>query len=135
MATKQVALRAVLEYLNDLGANPADTLDTDTDGKPLVLSGDIAMGAARFRIPTGTTDTVYGPAGAQNLLGYVIFSLDQPIALRLAAGQQQLVNIRFFSFFGHDADPVPDSVGLPVLSNTSGNTANVIVAWITKDVA
>jgi len=123
MATKELALRMILQLREDLGASPEKTLD-------------IQHSLSSFLDATPGRMIALAPAAANQALTFtaacalVIVSRDYPFSIRLAADETLITNQRFFvsATDDEDASGLETSV---LLTGNGSNTANLEV-WIVE---
>ena len=127
MATKEAALRIVLQHLNDTGESPEKALDTDIiDQAGLVLSEytDLTPGR-RVLLAAAAADQAIT---FTNAIALVIVSHDNAFKLRLAAGETLLTNLRAFVVWADDEDDAVKATS--VLLTGNGVTTADLELWI-----
>lgn len=121
MATLSTAMRFVLEQYNDTGESPAKDFD---ERLQLAAFTDHTPGR-RLQLQADDEDR---PFTFTNAVALLIFSHDEPFALRLAADETLMSGLRMFVVWGDAVDG--EVVSTSVLLTGNGETDSDLEIWI-----
>jgi len=126
-ATPAIALRLILDKINDTGEDTADSFD-----EALSLSGLKGFVKQWYVLANGDADTAITLANDVSLL--VVFSHDYKFNLRLAAGETLAQNARLYAVAADDISDTALAAGTFLLTGNGSNDSNLEI-WTADKVA
>lgn len=127
MPTKKLYYRVIAKTIPDTGREAVGELDTDQEAEPLVLSSFVGWKREALRVAAGAVDQAFTFTDAVAML---IFS-DEPFHIRLAAGQKQTTNIRFFGWCANTELLTVNTTSV-LISVPGANPANLDILFVEK---
>ena len=128
MATKKLNVQVIAQITPDTGLEPICAVDTDSDAfAPLAITGFTEWRTAEIQLAAAAVDTAFTFTEA---VAFLLFA-DEPISLKLAAGESELTNIRFAGWCADDEDDDVHSTSV-LLSNPGASAAQVKVLYLEK---
>jgi len=130
VAAPEFTLRLLASLYADAGLAAEKELDTDdlpSSAGPIVLTGFQEWAIKKVTLAVSVTDQAVTFTAAV----LIILLSDEPITVRLAAGETQLPNTRLFVVAADDSDDHVHSTSV-LLSNPGANEAHVEAWFIEK---
>jgi hypothetical protein len=127
MATRKLTYRVQAKSIPDTGRDPVGELDTDLEAAPLILTSFVGWKRESLKIAAGTADQAFTFTDAVAMLVFA----DVPIQVRLAAGEAQPSNLRFFGWCADDAETSCHTTSI-LLSVPGADPANVEILFVEK---
>lgn len=129
MATPSASIQAIISLMSGTGSNPVCKLDTNEElAVPLVLTDYKVDQQATIIVGPSDTDLAYALPAAGVILLMVLS--DQPVSMRLQAGETLMGNGRFWLMVADDEEaPVVDPAGDQLLFTGNGSNEASVKIW------
>ena len=121
MATKSASIRAILKFIADTGESPEQQFDEE-----ITISGFDNISINRYTLANGADSTSYSLLGS-DLAALVIYAVDYPFGLELAAAETEMANGRLFVWWGDDDDEAAYPNSSVLLTGNGTNDSELLI--------